>query len=103
MSGVSVLPVNSAAVIPALGYASRDLVRSEVAVSESYRRGVFHFFNNIGNSDFPRGLESSKNTWVLLRIRLKFHGAWRIGWSSARGLVLFASYTYSRKKFILYH
>ena len=36
-SGVSVLPVNSAAAIPALGYASRDRVRSEVAVTESFR------------------------------------------------------------------
>ena len=42
-SGVSVLPVNPAAGIPALGYASRDRVRSEVAVTESFRRGVFAF------------------------------------------------------------
>ena len=43
-SGVSVLPVNTVAGIPALGYASRDWVRSEVAVTESFRTGsLFHF------------------------------------------------------------
>gem|GEM_PF-2470436 len=48
-------------------------------------------------------MEGNRNTWVLLRVRFKFLGAWRIGWSSARGLVRFAFYTYSRKNFILYH
>ena len=46
----------------------------------------------------PRGLESIWNTWVLLRIRLKFLRAGRIGWSSARGLVLLPSCGYSREK-----
>ena len=101
-SGVSVLPVNTAAGIPALGYASRDRVRSEVAVTESFRRGVFAFCNNFGISESSR-MESIRNTWARLRIRLKFPGAWRIGWSWARGLVRFAFYTYSRKNFILSH
>jgi len=103
-SGVSFLPVNPAAVIPALGYASRGWVRSEVAVTESFRirEFILLFYNNFGNSESSR-MESNRNTWVLLRVRFKFLGAWRIGWSLARGLVRFAFYTYSRKNFILYH
>ncbi len=60
------------------------------------------FYNYFGISDSSR-MEGNRNTWVLLRIRFKFLGAWRIGWSSARGLVLFTFYTYSRKNFVLYH
>ena len=102
-SGVSVLPVNRAAGIPALGYASRDRVRSEAAVTESFRIGSICFFITTLEFQNPRG-------WKVIGTRgpgsgsaLKFLGAWRIGWSSARGLVRFAFYTYSRKNFILYH
>ena len=54
-SGVSVLPVNTAAGIPALGYASRDRVRSEVAVTESFRTGSICFFITTWEFQNPRG------------------------------------------------
>ena len=97
-SGTSFLPVNPEAVIPALGYDCPISCRAR-QVTESFRiRKFICLYNNWGISKSSR-MEGIRNTWARLRIRLKFPGAWRIGWSSARGLVLFAFYTYSREKY----
>ena len=70
--------------LPVTGYGARLPLLNHFGFGR-----ICFFYNNFGNSDSSR-MEGIRNTWALLRIRLKFLGAWRIGWSLARGLILFA-------------